>query len=600
RVNPLIIERGDVFYEGTFYNGVPLSTVYNSSNTATTSDDTVSTTITGNDALKAVWFYDYDNDDLDEDWKIGHFYKTGTESKTFYSDFLKKDIYYTAIWSYNRWFDDNWGKQRFLSYNKPEGATTATIDGTLLQMYATNNNVLLRTGMEPITYQTIYNTHGGQMTYPGSSDINDEENYGLIENENNYYITQTVVLSYYTWPTEMNKPNTVVTPFKYGYHFDGWYTAETGGTRIYRYNTKQLPEANTLHAQWTKDTDYENVTNTVTFLDINGEEWFTRVGEYDKDFEITIPTVTMITGKNGDKVSLTGWRIRKGNGTVDSSKVYTPGMKLTVTTDVTLVPYTAADKDVTVEITLVGAKLYLYKGADEEPTPITNGHMGIKVDGYTYSNIPRYTLLVAKPDSADAGKTWQINDTSGKAYMTRKQDYGTTICAEVSTNYKQYTFAANETITLSYAPALTNRLNENNAIIWTAPKAYVKDRQMMFYTQFELPEDAQLISCGTLYTKNTQVANLLHWGDTAADQSKAFHYAMVFRYGTTVETNSTGVRFTKASITNTTNQYYFMVTENKGNAVTYYARGYVHYQLGDYSYIAYSDVVSSASVPAAS
>lgn len=584
RVNPLIIERGDVFHEGTFYNGTPLSKLYSKNST------TIDPDITGDAALEAVWFYQYDETKLgygaSENRNINDFYQLDTTRKSFNSEYESGTVYYDALWNYNRWLY-GWGLQQYMRYDQGE------IKGKLMELYATTNNVLLRTGLKPIKYQTVYDSQGGQMVYPGSADINTNTS-GLIENENNYYITQTVVLSYYTWPHEMHKPNTVVNPVKYGYTFAGWYETPNGqdGTRIYRYDTKQEPGRNVLYAHWTKDSAYNSTMNTVTFQDINGKTWFTREASRTlNDFVVTIPTVTRITDKNGSKVPLVGWTIGS-----DTSKVYTPGMKLTVTKSVTLVPYTDTNSDVTVTITVSNAKLYLYKN-DDAPTQIKNGDMGIKVSGNTYSNIPRYTVLVAKPTvTASTSKSWQATYTAGTAYSASNKS--TQVYAEVSTA-TNYTFAANTDITLNYTTK-KGTYASTDAVIWTAPQAYKKDRQMMFYTQFELPKNATFVACGTLYTKNTQVGNLPGWGDTDSEKATALHHAMVFEGGLIENTHSTGVRYTPATKVNDTNQYYWMVTENKGNAVTYYARGYVGYNLNGLFYIAYSDIISTASVPAAS
>ena len=97
---------------------------------------------------------------------------------------------------------------------------------------------------------------------------------------------------------------TLPTPTRTGYTFTGWYTATTGGTKVY--STTKLSKSTTLYAQWKKTT--YNIT-----LNANGGSVGTTklVVEYGKTLG-TMPTPTR-TG-----YTFTGWYTAATGGT----KVY--------------------------------------------------------------------------------------------------------------------------------------------------------------------------------------------------------------------------------------------------------------------------------------
>lgn len=569
RVNPLIITRGQKFYTGTYYNGTPLSSY------KTTANATVSTT---SKVYPTVMFYK----DFGSEHLIDQYYKLGSGVEEFSQ--------YDAYWCYNRW-PVGWALQRYIGYNKSSGA----VNGSLMNLYACDNNVFLRNGIEPIKYQTTFDTQGGQMVYGGSSDINTADQNGLIENENNYYITNAVITDYFVWPTTDGKR---LDPVKYGYTFEGWFTGEDNPQGVHElmlYHTKQNPVDITFYAHWTPISGTTRYTATFKKTD-NETTWFSRQADA-ANYEIVIPWVTQIETASG-KVPLVGWTVSGDT----SGKVYTPGMKLTLTKNVTFLPYVNTSHDSSLTITVNnGAKLCLYQDsmAAADLKEIVDGYKGIVVTKSgsgssqitTYTNIPRYTVVVAKPysTSSASSRAWRVTNTGYTSFSVANGTATETI-ASYDTYYR---FAASTDVTLNYVTA-----TDQTALIWTSPRAYVSNRQMMFYSQFDVPENATILSYGTLYTKDSQFANIVGSATSNTAIATALGNAMKFTSTACTATSTSAVRFVKATNKNETNQYYLMVTENKGNAVTYYARGYVQYKVGSTTSVAYSDIISMASVGA--
>lgn len=101
----------------------------------------------------------------------------------------------------------------------------------------------------PNTYVVSFNSHGG--TAKGNTTVTYDATYGASTN----------------WPTDPTRSNCT---------FDGWYTAETGGTKVETSTTVKITSAQTLHAHW-KTTYYgraeshaDPVTGGGTYVSCNG------------------------------------------------------------------------------------------------------------------------------------------------------------------------------------------------------------------------------------------------------------------------------------------------------------------------------------------
>ena len=107
------------------------------------------------------------------------------------------------------------------------------------------------------------------------------------------------------WVDHGNAMNFMPTPKRTGYTFTGWYTAKTGGSKVY--STTKVTKNMTLYAQWKKN------TCTITF-NANGGKVSTTSKTVNGGTAIgTMPTPT----RSG--YTFTGWFTAKTGGT----KVYT-------------------------------------------------------------------------------------------------------------------------------------------------------------------------------------------------------------------------------------------------------------------------------------
>ena len=587
RVNPLIIKRGQQFWTGTYYNGVKL-------NSFTAANGTSYTVDSNRDRVMAsVLFY---HDHSGSDHQIDQYYRLKEGGAAEFSQF-------DAYWCYNRW-PTGWALDRYVGFN--EGKHGA--EGTLMDLFATANQVFLRNGIEPVKYQTVFDTNGGQMTYKGSDNINTADQNGLIENENNYYITNAVITDYFVWPTTDGK---LINPVKYGYTFKGWFTESqqenpNSYMQLQLYHTKENPIDITFYAHWTPIEGTKRCTATFLKAD-NSATWFTRQADAE-NYEIAIPWITKIETSGGTK-RLVGWKVSGDT----SGKVYTPGMKLTLTKDVTFLPVTTTTAGTTATVTLTqGSTLMLYQGGTT-PKEITDGYMDIKVTTSgsgktairTYSNIPLYTVVVARPRTGDYDTftyAWYFSDNGDSAYSIdtgKGNATGAAVYTRAATS-QDYQFAVTGDTTLSYLQEPSEQLKDS---VWTFPQPIVSNRQMIFYSQYSQGSSAnQFVSCGTLYTKDSQLANLgLSADSSAADFATKLADAMQFEQvkgEPNYKTKSSAVRCLVATETNDSNQYYMMVTENKGNAVTYYARAFMVYKNGSAYYYRYSPTITCATVDA--
>ena len=106
--------------------------------------------------------------------------------------------------------------------------------------------------------------------------------------------------SYMSGTTEYEK--SLPTPTLEGYRFDGWYTAPTGGTRIYDTSIYNVNGDSTIYAHWTDVTAPSSESGSVTIRSAteNWANYDVLVTSYAKDSGSGIKTISDInTEKNG-------------------------------------------------------------------------------------------------------------------------------------------------------------------------------------------------------------------------------------------------------------------------------------------------------------
>ena len=113
---------------------------------------------------------------------------------------------------------------------------------------------------------------------------------------------------------------TLPTPSRSNYTFNGWYTAESGGTKIGDAGASYTPAANiTLYAQWTR------IQYTVTY-DANGGSVSPTSATVDAGESTTLPT------PNRSNYTFNGWYTAASGGTEigDAGASYTPTADITL------------------------------------------------------------------------------------------------------------------------------------------------------------------------------------------------------------------------------------------------------------------------------
>lgn len=565
RVNPLKVERGVNLEDGTFFNGISLNSLDGLSVDA---------------AENAIWFYTRSNSTADDEQ---------------YDDIL--DVYEYKDTDGNdisSIVDMDWSYGRYGSiYDRLYKASETLTAGSLLQKYANENNVLLRAGIVPIMYTTYYDTQGGQMTYVGSA-----AGTGVAVNENNYYITNTGMFDYFTWPTTAGL---VVNPVKTGFLFDGWYTVPNGQTasdsKLWRYTEKDVPGDNHYYAHWSVDPAYASVSYKVSFKknDASVDDWFTYSANAANEFTIQVPSVIRVQTGDGI-VQVIGWKQKLADGTIDDSRVYTPGTKLMISDNVDLVPIVGESADNTVTVTLTGdATLWLVAAEGDYRDPASqNITMTQSGTTRTYTNVPVNVRMAVKPATAISGGVWQLNYDN--SVITNAD--GSSASAMVVSRSKIYEFTAFTDMNLTYTTPTGSSGDANGVLVWSCPIVPVGNRQMDFYAQADMASieaaGYTFVAAGTLYTKNGGNYESIQ---SALDANMRLDEATLASGAYSTVTKA--VRQITATMTNTAGQYRLSVTENKGNAVTYYTRAYCVYTDGSNYYVAYSNVIASGSVEAA-
>ena len=192
-----------------------------------------------------------------------------------FSPNLPENFYPTIGYKLIRWekYSMNANGEAVGEPEKLEPETTMTVDC----------NSIFKAILEPITYTVSFDANGGE--------VKDAE-----------------------LPNTFDKDYSLTTASRYGYTFDGWYTAKNGGTKVTEDTQMTRAENHTLYAHWTAR------THKVVF-DGNGA----TSGSMD-DLDVTYDTKVNPTcrfEKTG--YSFTGWSYAKDGDVVDdlSGKVDT-------------------------------------------------------------------------------------------------------------------------------------------------------------------------------------------------------------------------------------------------------------------------------------
>ncbi len=642
RVNPIRVERGKTITHGTFFNGDDLD---------------AASGVSGTDAIEAIWFYTDQNDTT---------YPKSYDEITEYYRYKERDNsgtqpdVYDMRWSLGRWYDG--GGANSMNVLEMDRDTTNP-SGNLLLRYATDDRVLLRAGIEPIRELTYYDANEGQYVYENSSDKISE---GVMLNENNYYITDSPIQWYFTWPVKGNSSAALV-PVRPGYKFAGWYSQENifenddgeFTDKLFRYYRNDTPNENHFKALWENDTTMENDVYNVRFYtssddalsDYNNDAydkpsslmWFKRTTSYTVTskcdrFEMIIPSTTWIR-INGTPTAVRGWQIYDPATGETGQTVFRSGETITVTKDVCMIPVlesaTSGNTELPVKITVNnGVELYLFNEMNGDHYVTTaipeSGLHGIRWvensdGGRTYFNLPMNVVLVAKAEKGD-NMGWMVSNTNnGNAY----NQIGTGMTGSVvgvGTNFDgnsddvEYKFTAYCNMNLTYTSVIgTDDKNygaNEDGVVVSAMGSYINkqadgsnSREMIFVSQVTVPTDKyEIVAAGTLYTKNDKFA-ALDAMDGKVDNIVTQNMVLKVDTDNTLENiakmsqpkgANDHTRAVNTSKWNSSGQYYLMVTETKGNAVTYYARPYVIYKdkSGTY-YVAYGNIVLSETLSAA-
>lgn len=140
-------------------------------------------------------------------------YREASSGRTYKYHFYKEDP--TVGYTFDGWYKDAaCSNKKTSDADFVEEVTATTTEKTDLEYWAC---------WKPNTYVVSFNSHGG--TSKGNTTVTYDATYGASTN----------------WPTDPTRTNCT---------FDGWYTEETGGTKVEASTTVKITSAQTLHAHW--------------------------------------------------------------------------------------------------------------------------------------------------------------------------------------------------------------------------------------------------------------------------------------------------------------------------------------------------------------
>ncbi len=508
RVNPIKVVRGEYLSTGTYFNNQSIRG-YGDYETGDIYDKT-GNGIDG--SMKDIMFYSGVSADEGYIHDIGDYYT--------YKDTNgdgEKEIY-DMMWSYGRWYtDENEGGLNNMFIGSPNASEEEKADGNfrennisgaLTRRYATENYVLLRAGIEPKKFTTYYDADGGEFLYD-NMEADSVENLQKLT-ENSYFITDNVILSYFTQPKNIDimkgdkGSDEKVFLQKPGYKFAGWYHIdnETGdldyefneevGTltedaaKLMLYIRKQEAKIDYFKAKWVEltpdDEGYEDFyvngtwneetktstpkTFDVQFMYDETTPWTTvTVGatedQWNTRYATKLPTASRYI--NGVRTNIYGW-------TADGGKtVYAPGSKVYVLkegTVFTAVTDAAAAGNLVHKITLNNAQLYVMTSGTNavHEQLVTDGRYGIGVlqdgDKYIYTNVPHDIRLVAKPiEGGEIAKGTADGQTVHGGWIEIAPNYNTDknglkyvvdLPVILSDNTEKYYFTSNRDLEIQY------------------------------------------------------------------------------------------------------------------------------------------------------
>ncbi len=663
RNNPVVVERGDLLDDAMFSTGQGFKesdiTDYNSM-AATKADAEAAEklwlkTEEGITMTEAVWFYENHFPEIvdgvqqeNPDTDILDYYKyvapivDADGNVTGYADGTAKDM----RWSLGRWYVGD--GTNALNVMKKDASNEVV--GGLTKRYAVDNRVLLRSGIRPRTYTTYYDTDGGAMYYEGSSD--DIKN-GALVNVDNYYITESPLNFFYTWPVD--GPD-MIEPVKPGYVFTGWVLRSAHGAEsvplqnhdLRTYHIKNIAKVDYFEATWEAEDKYKDdvtaqnaLVTAQFFVDEaalkNTQTWFTRDTSWKRGFKMTLPAVSRIKTSDGIE-RIYGWKMvtyDAATGKVtETGKTYNLGATIWLTENALFLPDMTVPENQdptlnlelpTVTITLQNATLWTRVDGDVQAHVGCTGATETDLGGgvMKYEGVPRNAALFAVPMSTYRGKgyVWRLNSEYDNVTNVNLDENANANVDHVLSTNELVAFNAVADCTLQYTtPAKTPT---KKVFVQTYPSTYVANRQMKFYTHFTVAEDfdyENVLACGTLYTKKgstlyniagarDDAGNLIYddKGNVVIDP-KALGENMQIDEKTitddtipvgsyqTVDTSNVRLAMQDMSALTEARMYYLMATVKGDKAATYYMRGYVIYKDGNDIKVAYSDVVVSESL----
>ncbi|MBE6763515.1 MAG: hypothetical protein E7553_04055 [Ruminococcaceae bacterium] len=670
RVNPIKVQRGMLLSSGTYFNGDPIAS-YGDAPAGTTFDETKGSVgyyernYGGTDAVKNILFYtgSGNTNDIDDYYEFknrGRVYTTLDENGKLITVSVDEDDeanVYDMLWSFGRWFSGQGESGLNILYigdpelddkYKDANYNAGALSGGLSRRYATENYVLLRAGITPKTYTTYFDANGGEFIYDTSADnVTDLRQV----TENNYFVTENVILSYFRQPYNIDSMKGDTgdrnTEFlkKPGYKFSHWehytdyttknesfnvvdgkVTAEDGnGARFMTFIKKTGATPDYFKAVWVVDTDTypADERHHAKFLDTNGDVLKTiTVGGETVDvnarygrFLLNFPNTTVLyTGH--DKVSIYGWQIQGDT----SGRIFSAGEKIYLLDDgefmddtntITFVPVTSPDKMNTFEITLHNAELFVkVKNYANQivDRPAEDYGITLRKSGneYTYSGVMENYSLVAKPvaSAKNAENGWTL--VVENAAVSQKKHVINGLVPVLSENSERYEFTAHENIEISYSSITSTIANAfytaNEGIyVTTSPRLTTDGNKgankpaVYFTSQFTIDDDnvvyEDILASGTLLTKST-------YYDKFADVNTAFALDMSTVTADTVANktyktmDTKAVRSLQATAVSSNYEYTAYIGHTKAEPATYYARAYVIYKDGDTVKVAYSDVIA--------